>query len=97
MLFRSLGQVCQLYGIELPEGERAEETIADFFAFRFEGAPRIGDHLGLGPAVLVARRTESGRVVLAGLLVDEDEDEDEPRRPTLKELTTRLRRKLRFS
>jgi cell volume regulation protein A len=91
-----LGQVCALYGIDLPEGERAEETIADFFAARFEGAPRIGDHLGLGPAVLVARRTESGRVVLAGLLVDEDEDDDEPKPASLKELTTRLRRILRI-
>ncbi len=90
-----LGQVCQLYGIALPEGERAEESIADFFAARFEGAPRTGDHLGLGPAVLVARRMESGRVELAGLLVDEDEDDDEPRRPTLKEVAARLRKKLR--
>ena len=90
-----LGQVCALYGIALPEGERAEESIADFFAARFEGAPRTGDHLGLGPARLVARRMESGRVELAGLLVDEDEEDDEPRRPSLKEIATRLRRKLR--
>ncbi len=89
-----LGQVCALYGIALPEGERAEETIADFFAVRFEGAPRIGDHLALGPASLVARRTESGRVVLAGLLVDDDED-DAPPPPPLKELTTRILRLLR--
>ncbi|MSP49697.1 MAG: potassium/proton antiporter [Alphaproteobacteria bacterium] len=73
-----LGQVCRLYGIPLPEGERAEETIAEYFAARFEDRPQIGDHLGLGPATLVARRTENGTVVLAGLLVD---DEEVARRP----------------
>jgi potassium/hydrogen antiporter len=73
-----LGQICAVYGIPLPEGERAEETIADYFAARFEEHPQIGDHLGLGPASLVARRTENGRVVLAGLLVDDD---DLPRPP----------------
>ena len=68
-----LGAVCRLYGIALPEGERAEETIADYFTARFEGRPQIGDHLALGPATLVARRTENGRVTSAGLLVDDEE------------------------
>ena len=68
-----LGAVCRIYGIALPEGERPEETIADYFAVRFEEHPQIGDHLALGPATLVARRTENGRVTSAGLLVDDEE------------------------
>jgi cell volume regulation protein A len=88
-----LGQVCQLYGIPLPEGERADETIAEYFDARFEDHPQIGDHLPFGPASLVARRTENGKVTLAGFLVDED---DEPQRPSPFRLwSTRVRRKLR--
>lgn len=69
-----LAQFCQLYGLPVPDGP-AGATLADFFAANFEDAPQIGDHLRLGPATLVARRTESGRVALAGLLVDEEEGE----------------------
>jgi len=88
-----LGQVCQLYGIPLPEGERADETIAEYFAVRFEDHPQIGDHLPFGPASLVARRTENGKVTLAGFLVDED---DEPQRPSPFRLwSSRVKRKLR--
>ncbi|MBM3547069.1 MAG: potassium/proton antiporter [Alphaproteobacteria bacterium] len=88
-----LGQVCALYGIPLPEGERADETIAEYFSNRFEDHPQIGDHLPFGPASLVARRTENGKVTLAGFLVDEDE---EPQRPSLFRLwSTLVRRKLR--
>lgn len=73
-----LGAVCRLYGIPLPEGERPEETIADYFTARFEGRPQIGDHLALGPATLVARRTENGLVTSAGLLVGDDEERPKP-------------------
>jgi cell volume regulation protein A len=73
-----LGTVCSLYGFALPEGERADETISEYFGARFEGRPQIGDHLALGPATLVARRTENGQVVLVGLLID---DEDLPKPP----------------
>jgi cell volume regulation protein A len=73
-----LGQVCALYGIPLPAGERPEETIAEYFAARFEEHPQIGDHLALGPATLVARRTENGHVALVGLLIG---DEDLPKPP----------------
>jgi len=87
-----LGQVCALYGIPLPEGERADETIAEYFDARFEDHPQIGDHLPFGPASLVARRTENGKVTLAGFLVDE---ESEPRRPSRFELwVSGIRRRL---
>ena len=73
-----LGAVCAMYGFALPEGESAGETISEFFVARFEARPQIGDHMALGPATLVARRTENGKVTLAGLLID---DADLPKPP----------------
>jgi cell volume regulation protein A len=61
-----LAEVAALYGLESDADPAA--TVANAFADRFADRARPGDRIGLGAAVLIARRIEpDGRVALAGL------------------------------
>ena len=62
-----LGELAQFYGLKLPP-RFATITAADLFDQRFDGAPQVGDRLGLGPAMtLVVRALREDRVERVGL------------------------------
>lgn len=70
-----LAQLVELYGLQV-QAEEASKTVAEVFSARFENEPTVGDTLGFGPATLIVRGVDEGRVVRAGLRL-EDEDEEE--------------------
>ena len=72
-----LATLAELYGLEVPAEER-DRTVADFFASRFESRPELGDVAEFGPATLIVRGVDEGRVIRAGLRL---EDEEEPSSP----------------
>lgn len=65
-----LGEVAELYELTLAEADR-ELTIAGCFEAHFKAPPQPGARLHLGGATLVARSVEDGRVVRAGLQLDD--------------------------
>lgn len=65
-----LGEVAQLYELELAEADRGL-TVAGFFEAHLKGPPQPGARLRLGEATLVARAVQDGRVSRAGLQLDE--------------------------
>ncbi|MFJ5486266.1 potassium/proton antiporter [Hansschlegelia beijingensis] len=73
----ALATLAELYGLEVPPEER-DRTVADFFASRFESRPELGDVAEFGPATLIVRGVDEGRVIRAGLRL---EDEEEPSSP----------------
>ncbi len=65
-----LGEVAQLYELDIGEADRAL-SVAGFFKAHHRGASHPGTRLRLGDATLVARQVENGRVERAGLQLDE--------------------------
>ena len=61
-----LKELASFYALSLGPAMGAM-TIAALFASRFDDAPEVGDHLPLGPAVIVAREVSDGVVTRAGL------------------------------
>jgi cell volume regulation protein A len=70
----ALAMLAELYGLHVAAEERGL-TVADIFANRYENEPAVGDALEFGPATLVVRGVDEGRVVRAALRL---EDEGEP-------------------
>jgi hypothetical protein len=58
-----------------------ERAIAEHFAIEFEGEPEPGDRVPLGPATLVARAVEDGRVTECTLEVEDEPTAASPRGP----------------
>lgn len=74
----TLAQLVELYGLSV-DPEDAGRTVAQIFQQRFENEPTYGDTLDFGPATLIVRGVDEGRVVRAGLrLEDEGDTENEP-------------------
>ncbi|WP_158601728.1 potassium/proton antiporter [Solilutibacter pythonis] len=62
----ALGELAQFYGLRVPK-RFAGRSAAQLFDERFDEAPQIGDRLNLGPATLIVRALEDGRVTQVGL------------------------------
>ena len=75
----ALALLAELYGLSVPPEESAL-TVAEAFSARFENEPAVGDTLNFGPATLIVRGVEDGKVIRAGLRL-EDEGEDEADAP----------------
>ncbi|MFC3693849.1 potassium/proton antiporter [Chenggangzhangella methanolivorans] len=71
-----LATLVELYGLGV-DAEEAGLTVAEVFSARFENEPAVGDLLELGPATLIVRAVDEGRVTRAGLRI-EDEGPDQP-------------------
>ena len=61
-----VGAIAELYGLNALPAER-DMTIAELFAERFEGTPRPGNRIDLGPARLVVRELDEDKVTEARL------------------------------
>lgn len=73
-----IAQLVALYGLEVEPGE-SERTVAQLFDERFEHEPTVGDKLDFGPATLIVRAVDEGRVTRAGLRIeDQGETDDAP-------------------
>jgi potassium/hydrogen antiporter len=62
--------VAELYDLEVPAEDRGR-SVADFFEAHIRGRPQPGHRLPLGRATLVVRAVDEGRVVRAGLQLEE--------------------------
>lgn len=81
----TLAQLVELYGLQAP-AESVGKTVAEAFADRFENEPTVGDTLDFGPATLIVRGVDEGRVIRAGLrLEDEGETEEELATPLVQD------------
>ena len=60
-----------MYGLEV-EAEETVFTVAQVFAARFENEPAVGDTLEFGAATLIARAVDEGKVVRAGLRIEDE-------------------------
>lgn len=78
-----LATLAELYGLAVVADER-EFTVADVFAKRFENEPGVGDALEFGPATLIVRGMDEGRVVRAVLRLEDEGDPDAEAAPALK-------------
>lgn len=72
----ALSVLVGMYGLVVPPDE-AELTVAGVFAARFENEPTVGDTLDLGAATLIARAVDDGKVVRAGLRIEDEGEQDE--------------------
>lgn len=61
-----LGALAEFYGLQVPE-RLSERTAAELFAKRYDGTPQVGDRIGIGEAVLVARELDDEQVSKVGL------------------------------
>ncbi|WP_020178575.1 potassium/proton antiporter [Methylopila sp. M107] len=73
----ALAVLVGMYGLEVEPSE-AELTVAQVFAARFENEPAVGDTLAFGAATLIARAVDEGKVVRAGLRIEDEGDPDSP-------------------
>lgn len=72
----ALAQLAELYGLTVDPAE-AGLTVAEVFESRFEGEPTFGDTLEFGPATLIVRGVDEGKVVRAGLRLEDEGDSDD--------------------
>ena len=79
-----LSALVAMYGLAVGPDE-ADMTVADVFAARFENEPTVGDTLEFGPATLVARAVDDGRVVRAGLRIEDEGEQEEPAQPSARD------------
>jgi cell volume regulation protein A len=73
----ALAMLRELYGLDVAAADR-ERTVADVFASRFENEPAVGDVAEFGPATLVVRGVEEGRVARASLRIEDQDDDVDP-------------------
>jgi potassium/hydrogen antiporter len=66
----ALSEIAQLYNLDIAP-ENQDKTVEVFFEAYIRGRPQPGHRLPLGRATLVARSVEDGRVVRAGLQLEE--------------------------
>ncbi|GLK67493.1 potassium/proton antiporter [Hansschlegelia plantiphila] len=72
----ALAMLAQLYGLDVAPEDR-QRTVADIFASRFENEPALGDVADFGPATLIVRGVDDGKVVRAGLRIEDQGDSGE--------------------
>ncbi|GLK80952.1 potassium/proton antiporter [Methylopila turkensis] len=73
----ALSEIADLYGLKVEPGD-SHLTVAEAFDRRFEHEPAVGDVAEFGPATLVVRGIDDGRVTRAALRIEDQDDEDEP-------------------
>jgi cell volume regulation protein A len=69
----TLGLIDTFYGLGIAP-ELQARTIAEHFAIEFEGEPEPGDRVPIGPATLVARMVDDGRVTESTLEFEEPDE-----------------------
>lgn len=80
-----LAVLVAMYGLPVAPAD-AGLTVADIFGARFEHEPAVGDTLDFGPATLIVRAVDDGRVTRAGLRIeDEGDDGEEPAIPLVQD------------
>ena len=67
----ALAQLVELYGLDVASAE-AGLSVAEIFDARFEHEPTVGDTLEFGPATLIVRGVDEGRVTRAGLRLEDE-------------------------
>ncbi len=72
----ALAMLAELYGLDVAPEDR-QRTVADIFASRFENEPALGDVADFGPATLIVRGVDDGKVVRAGLRIEDQGDAGE--------------------
>ena len=61
-----LGELATFYGLSVP-ARFARSTAAQLFDERFDEQAQVGDHLALGPALLIVRSLDGDRITQVGL------------------------------
>lgn len=67
----TLTQLAELYGLNVDPAEIGR-TVTEIFDARFEHEPTVGDTLEFGPATLIVRGVDDGRVTRAGLRLEDE-------------------------
>jgi potassium/hydrogen antiporter len=62
-----IGAVCEFYGLPAPDPDDAGLPLGDWLARQLRRPPVAGDHVVLGPATLVVRELQDGRISRVGL------------------------------
>jgi cell volume regulation protein A len=70
----ALATLAELYGLEVALEDQTR-TVADVFASRFENEPAVGDVASFGPATLIVRGVDDGRVARAVLRLEDEGEE----------------------
>jgi cell volume regulation protein A len=65
----TLGDLRDYYGMQIPDGVAAEETIGAFLRARLHGRPAVGDSLREGRVCLSVRQATGGHIRRVGLRV----------------------------
>ena len=63
----ALGDLRDYYGLQIPEGAAAEQTVGDFLRARLHGRPAVGDSVREGRVCLSVRQASGGRIRRVGL------------------------------
>ncbi|MFC7052931.1 potassium/proton antiporter [Hansschlegelia quercus] len=67
----ALATLAELYGLAVAPDDQTR-TVADVFASRFENEPAVGDVASFGPATLIVRGVDDGRVARAVLRIEDE-------------------------
>lgn len=65
-----LGELCEYYGFEIPDGAGTDEPVGAFVAAKLRGRPAVGDRIRIGRVLLSVRRAAGGRIRRVGLRVE---------------------------
>lgn len=63
----TLGDLRDYYGLQIPAGAAAEQSVGDFLRSRLHGRPAVGDTLREGRVCLSVRQATGGRIRRVGL------------------------------
>jgi cell volume regulation protein A len=67
----ALATLAELYGLDVALEDQTR-TVADVFASRYENEPAVGDVASFGPATLIVRGLDEGRVARAVLRLEDE-------------------------
>jgi cell volume regulation protein A len=65
----TLGDLRDYYGLEIPPGACAEQSVGSFLRARLHGRPAVGDRLQIGRVILSVRQAAGGTIRRVGLRV----------------------------
>jgi cell volume regulation protein A len=63
----TLGDLRDYYGLQVPDGSAAEQSLGEFLRARLHGRPAVGDSVREGRVCLVVRQAAGGRIRRVGL------------------------------
>jgi cell volume regulation protein A len=70
----TLGDLRDYYGLEIPAGATAAQSVGDFLRAKLRGRPAIGDRVAVGRVVLAVRQAAGGTIRRVGLRVTPRDD-----------------------